>query len=71
LFGYPDAHEEDAERAVDAGLDVIPQATRCCEYAQTSGHPFRLRRAQPICPYGSVRTTRRLPRDRETSCRPL
>ena len=27
LFGYPDAHEDDAERAVDAGLDVIPQVS--------------------------------------------
>ena len=25
LFGYPEAHEDDAERAVDAGLDVIAQ----------------------------------------------
>jgi class 3 adenylate cyclase len=23
LFGYPEAHEDDAERAVDAGLDVV------------------------------------------------
>src|SRR6516164_2155531 len=28
LFGYPEAHEDDAERAVDAGLDVVAKISQ-------------------------------------------
>jgi DNA-binding response OmpR family regulator/class 3 adenylate cyclase len=29
LFGYPEAHEDDAERAVDAGLDALAKISQC------------------------------------------
>jgi class 3 adenylate cyclase len=29
LFGYPEAHEDDADRAVDAGLDALAKISRC------------------------------------------
>ena len=29
LFGYPEAHEDDAERAVDAGLDAVTKIGQC------------------------------------------
>jgi class 3 adenylate cyclase len=29
LFGYPEAHEDDAERAVDAGIDAVTKISQC------------------------------------------
>jgi class 3 adenylate cyclase len=29
LFGYPKAHEDDAERAVDAGIDAVTKISQC------------------------------------------
>lgn len=40
LFGYPKAHEDDAERAVHAGLDLM---TKVSELAWPSGKPLQVR----------------------------
>jgi DNA-binding response OmpR family regulator/class 3 adenylate cyclase/predicted ATPase len=40
LFGYPEAHEDDAERAVHAGLDL---AARIGELTWPSGEPLQMR----------------------------
>jgi DNA-binding response OmpR family regulator/predicted ATPase len=40
LFGYPNAYEDDAERAVQAGLDL---AARIGELAWPSGEPLQMR----------------------------
>ncbi|WP_198024906.1 AAA family ATPase [Bradyrhizobium sp. Cp5.3] len=40
LFGYPKAHEDDAERAVRAGLDLV---TKVAELASSSGEPVHIR----------------------------
>ncbi len=40
LFGYPQAHEDDAERAVHAGLDLVE---RMGELAWPSGEPSQMR----------------------------
>ena len=40
-FGYPQAHEDDAERAVRAGLELIPAVTALevqCSAANPCGH---------------------------------
>ena len=41
-FGYPEAHEDDAERAVRAGLELIAAVN-----ALKSKHPFKLASALP------------------------
>jgi DNA-binding response OmpR family regulator/class 3 adenylate cyclase/predicted ATPase len=38
LFGYPQAHEDDAERAVQAGLDLVPMVS---QLRSLSGEPLR------------------------------
>jgi predicted ATPase/DNA-binding response OmpR family regulator/class 3 adenylate cyclase len=38
-FGYPDAHEDDAERAVDAGLDVV---AKICQLRSPLGEPLQV-----------------------------
>jgi DNA-binding response OmpR family regulator/class 3 adenylate cyclase/predicted ATPase len=40
LFGYPKAHEDDAERAVQAGLDLV---TKMGELLSPSGEPLQIR----------------------------
>ena len=40
LFGYPKAHEDDAERAVHAGLDL---AAKMDELVWPSGKPLQVR----------------------------
>jgi DNA-binding response OmpR family regulator/class 3 adenylate cyclase/predicted ATPase len=40
LFGYPKAHEDDAERAVRAGLDLVAKAG---EVLSSSGEPLQIR----------------------------
>ena len=39
LFGYPQAHEDDAERAVDAGLDVV---TKIGQFRSPLGEPLQV-----------------------------
>jgi DNA-binding response OmpR family regulator/predicted ATPase len=39
LFGYPEAHEDDAERAVDAGLDVV---TKTGQFRSPRGGPLQV-----------------------------
>src|SRR5205823_13990320 len=48
-FGYPQAHEDDAERAVRAGLAVIGggRATRCSRTLGAAGHRQRAHRRRP------------------------
>jgi class 3 adenylate cyclase len=41
-FGYPEAHEDDAERAVRAGLAVIDAVGRL-HYARAAERPARRR----------------------------
>jgi len=38
LFGYPEAHEDDAERAVDAGLDAV---TKIGQFRSPLGEPLQ------------------------------
>ena len=40
LFGYPEAHEDDAERAVSAGLDAVAKIS---ELPSPTGEPLRIR----------------------------
>lgn len=43
-FGYPQAHEDDAERAIHAGLDIISSIkTSSDEFAPGIGHELRVR----------------------------
>jgi class 3 adenylate cyclase len=39
LFGYPEAHEDDAERAVDAGLDAV---TKIDQFQSPLGEPLQV-----------------------------
>ena len=39
-FGYPQAHEDDAERAVRAGLELI-HSGRCAEVRRSAANPCR------------------------------
>src|SRR6516225_8823761 len=66
-FGYPQAHEDDAERAVRAGLELI-QAVSGLNTANSRGHRDRLGRRRRSDRIRRGAGTRHCRRDAEPSC---